>query len=87
MFGLSFLTLPILLTVIGIALSAGRFIYTTFFSRSAKAEKVLLWLERQKAAYEMERERYQVTRDRIKKEPPKTGEDLRKSLEDKWNKP
>jgi hypothetical protein len=88
MFGLAWLSIPLLITVFSVLAGIIRWIYTAFFSKNAKAEALLAWAERKKAEYKVERERLQASYDRIKKEPRQTDETkLVEDLNKKWNKP
>lgn len=81
------LTLPALISLVALGLGILRWLWTTFFSKSAKVEAAHEYLVRKKAQLEAERDRLRATTDRIAKEPPKTGEDLVKDLNDKFPRP
>lgn len=70
------LSLTALIGIASILIATIRWVYTTFFSKNAKADAVLAWVERGKARLKAERDRLRATNTRIDAEPPKTGQDL-----------
>jgi type II secretory pathway component PulM len=58
------------------AISLMQFLYVTFWSPSAKLQKIQEWIAARLAVLKAEKDRQKATEDRIDKEPPKTGQDL-----------
>lgn len=84
MFGLEWLTIPVLLGLLSLLFTAAWRIYALYFSRSARGEAAL---EREKAdriRLEAERDRLQAENTRIDNEPPKSGPDLLDDFRDAW---
>lgn len=78
------LSLPVLIALASFAIGILRWIYTTFFSKNAKADAMLAWAERQKARLVAERDRLRAAEKRIDAEPPKQGQDLVDDLNQKF---
>jgi cell division protein FtsB len=78
------LSLPVLIALASFAIGILRWIYTTFFSKNAKADAMLAWAERQKARLVAERDRLRAAIKRIDAEPPKQGQDLIDDLNRKF---
>lgn len=70
------LSLTALIGIASILIATLRWLYTTFFSKNARADAVLAWVERGKARLKAERDRLRAANTRIDREPPKTGQDL-----------
>lgn len=70
------LSLPVIIAILSLFIGIVRWVYTTFFSKNAKADAILAWAERSKARAEAERDRLRAANSRIDAEPPKTGQDL-----------
>jgi len=70
------LSLPVLIALVSFGLGIVRFIWTTFFSKNARVEAAHDWLVQKRTELKAERDRLKATYDRIKKEPPSTGQDV-----------
>lgn len=70
------LSLPVIIAILSLFIGIVRWVYTTFFSKNAKADAILAWAERSRARAEAERDRLRAANSRIDAEPPKTGQDL-----------
>lgn len=70
------LTIPVIIALISLFIGVVRWIYTTFFSKNAKADAILAWAERSRERLKAERDRLRAANSRIDAEPPKTGQDL-----------
>lgn len=70
------LTIPVLIALFSLFIGIVRWVYTTFFSKNAKADAILAWAERSKERLKAERDRLRAANKRIDAEPPKTGQDL-----------
>lgn len=86
MFGAAWLTVPILLTLVSIALGVVRLGYTLFFSDSAKWQTMHDWLTERRALYKAEWDRLRSSYTRIDKEPPAEGQDLVDQLNKQFKK-
>ncbi len=78
------LSLPVIIALISLVLGIARWVFTTFFSKNAKADAILAKVERGKARLEAERDRLRAANKRIDSEPPKTGQDLIDKLNDEF---
>jgi hypothetical protein len=70
------LSLTALIGIASVLIATARWMYTTFFSKNAKADAVLAWVERGKERLRAERDRLRAANTRIDKEPPRKGQDL-----------
>jgi hypothetical protein len=75
-FGLAWLTLPILLGGLSLLLALARVVWNIWFSPNAKWQAIHDWLLRKRAQEADEANRLEATETRIDKEPPSTGQDL-----------
>lgn len=85
MFGVEWLTIPILLGLFTAALGVVRLLFTMFFSASAKWQRMHDWLVAKQAQYKAEWDRLRASYHRIDAEPKKTGQVLIDALNDKFN--
>jgi len=84
LFGLEFLTVPILLGIIVAVLSVARFVYVLFFSQSAKWQVLHDWVTRTTAQEQAERERQAAEDAAIAARPPLAGEELTEALNQRF---
>ena len=84
--GAAWLTIPVLLGLISAFIGLVRFIYTTFFSKNARAEAILKWSQEKQIRLEAERDRLRAANERIDADPPPPPGELGETLTDAWSK-
>ena len=75
--------LTAVITLLGLVATGLKW-FANWTSDGSRLRRLLLAVEHEKGRREVERERLRRTYERIDQEPPKTGDDLGESLNDKF---